>query len=213
MGEYVTYNGDCAKIGTCEELYYIRFDGLLALVTSGAVTRAVGNLEPADYLKPENGFRFRFPFPDEDATMQPFYNGPAYNRGLLVDWPADVHVPEGCSHGQITVTAKAEGDANPNPWAMAYLRLPCPQDATAEANPWPAEYRTRARRLQITQQRPYERALWTVVLRLPLATAARRRRSPSRRSRGQRGRRAIHVSRLLAHHGRPHPRRLQLRRH
>lgn len=50
MGEHATYNGEEIKIGTCEEMYYLRHDQ----------RHLISDYEfgPLD--------RFRFPFPDED---------------------------------------------------------------------------------------------------------------------------------------------------
>jgi len=63
MGEYIKLaNGEDIKIGTCENLYYVTYQQLKNYITRGA-KKLEGNLEPRDYLKEENGFRYRFPFP------------------------------------------------------------------------------------------------------------------------------------------------------
>lgn len=64
MGEYINYRGDDIKIGTCECLYYVSYDKFLAYDRE-----IYGNDKLGDtpiYLKLEQGFMFRFPFPDED---------------------------------------------------------------------------------------------------------------------------------------------------
>lgn len=82
MGEYVSGY----KVGTCEDLYYVRLTGLVAM-------RASGKDQAAPYLNPRNGFRYRFPFPDEDVLVRKsgrFDMGDAFdfNRGLTVPAPA-----------------------------------------------------------------------------------------------------------------------------
>lgn len=73
MGEYITTVQDGQlKIGTCEDLYYVTYQSLIAYVDEGA-KKAPGNLEPREYLKAEHGFRYRFPFPDE-SEQDRFHN-------------------------------------------------------------------------------------------------------------------------------------------
>ncbi len=52
MGEYATYKEQEIKIGTCEDLYYLRFDQRDRI---------------RDYDFTPDVFRYRFPFPDEDG--------------------------------------------------------------------------------------------------------------------------------------------------
>jgi len=70
MGEYATYNGVSIKIGTCESMYYLRYED------RGKVNPQRGSLNPAT----TDGLFWRLPFPDEDN------NGPGnydeYDRGL-----------------------------------------------------------------------------------------------------------------------------------
>lgn len=57
MGEYAKFNGEEIKIGTCEDMYYLRHD------QRGKVQALRGNVDPiGDRL----ALRFRFPWPDED---------------------------------------------------------------------------------------------------------------------------------------------------
>jgi hypothetical protein len=61
MGEYARYNGSDIKIGTCEDMYYLRAD------QAHLVTAPVdGMLDPIKYAAQ---IRFRFPFPEEDAGV------------------------------------------------------------------------------------------------------------------------------------------------
>lgn len=58
MGEYATFEGKKVKIGTCENLYYLRFD------QRRKVQALPGNVDPVG--RDAYDLRFRFPFPDED---------------------------------------------------------------------------------------------------------------------------------------------------
>lgn len=66
MGEYVKYKNDKIKIGTCENLYYATYDKYLDALKKGELSLVDGNDYPVNYAKPNSGYRFRFPFPDED---------------------------------------------------------------------------------------------------------------------------------------------------
>ncbi len=64
MGEYIVYNGREIKIGTCESLYYVTFEKLFKMYQQEGKTTDPENLPI--YLQTQQGFLFRFPFPDED---------------------------------------------------------------------------------------------------------------------------------------------------
>lgn len=57
MGEYASYRGERIKIGTCENLYYLRADQVQQLDNPSVVLSAL------------EAFRFRFPFPGEDRIL------------------------------------------------------------------------------------------------------------------------------------------------
>lgn len=78
MGEYIWVCGepDARKLGTCEDLFYARFDDLWHWAQPGRALAVPGNLEPADYLREAGGWRYRFPFADEDLP-----GGGAWGRG------------------------------------------------------------------------------------------------------------------------------------
>lgn len=61
MGEYANYQGNHVKIGTCEDMLYLRAD------QAYKVTAERGSVDP---VRDFDGIRFRFPFPDED-TIRP----------------------------------------------------------------------------------------------------------------------------------------------
>ena len=105
MGEYgyVRGTGERVKLGTCEELYGLRFDQ----------REGVYGYEPwsAELLAV---VRFRFPWPDEDGASPGMTE--QWNRGLTLwgfDQPADV------DHGSVQWSAR-------NGYLMS---LPCPEGA------------------------------------------------------------------------------------
>lgn len=60
MGEYARYGRDDIKIGTCENMYYLRAD------QAHKVTPILpGNVDP---VRQAEHLRFRFPFPSEDEV-------------------------------------------------------------------------------------------------------------------------------------------------
>jgi hypothetical protein len=73
MGEYAIRKSDGVeiKIGTCEDMYYIRFED------RDKVSALRGNV---DIANDPDGSRFRLPFPDEDDVLPGEYH--EYNRGL-----------------------------------------------------------------------------------------------------------------------------------
>lgn len=66
MSEIVSYKGKPFTIGTCENLYYVSYQKFVSALSSGFLGYLIGNLRPEEYALPDSGFRFRFPFPDED---------------------------------------------------------------------------------------------------------------------------------------------------
>ena len=68
MSEYV---GEF-KVGTCENLYYVRYTDLLTMQNLG--------IECSEYLDEKHGFRYRFPFPDEDSLN--YQNDEYYDNGF-----------------------------------------------------------------------------------------------------------------------------------
>jgi hypothetical protein len=152
MGEYIQLSGERypRKVGTCENLYYVRHAQLAEWVAQGIAIRHPGNLEPAAYLDPANGFRFRFPFPDEDSTCH-LVPGDTFdfNRGYGVS-----HAPwfllDGAEHRNV----HAQIESRPGMWAKKRLTLPCPQRSDGYAAT--VEF-------EIVQQKPVDDALWLVV--------------------------------------------------
>lgn len=168
MGEYIRLDeAGHYKLGTCESLYYARFEDLRGWIRDGRAARSSGNLPPAEYAG--GAFRFRFPFPDEDgdeAERIAAY-GREYDRGLVVPVPAgfdwsDQHMDLTRWVGIGPAGAWAPGAAV-SPWDHVGLNvfLPCPWGADAgKLNCSPIPERSV---VKLCQQRPIDGQLWAVV--------------------------------------------------
>lgn len=146
MGEYIKFQGEHVKIGTCEDLYYVTYDQLLDMVQNGA-EQAPHNLPPADYLS--NGFRYRFPFPNDD--------GEDFDKGVVVTAPPEML--RGVEHTRICRSLTPRGDGyNINAF------VDCPMSPDAD----PAQFSVgpHTRIVEIVQQKAVDGCLW-VVLRCP----------------------------------------------
>jgi len=84
MGEYIKYNGSEIKIGTCESLYYTGYQKYEKALKEGHLSALTGNDPPEEYAKPDSGYRFRFPFPDEDKLPFGDIGNFHYHRGVPV---------------------------------------------------------------------------------------------------------------------------------
>jgi len=100
MGEHTQYQGDTIKIGTCENMYYLRAD--------------------QRHLVPEYDFaldveRFRFPFPDEDDIEPGAFED--HGRGVKIPGYALPETLSGDEHGIVQFIASAGYN----------VCLPCPE--------------------------------------------------------------------------------------
>ncbi len=110
MGEYATHNGQNIKIGTCEDMYYLRYD------QRQLVTPERGNVDP---VKDAEALRFRFPWPDEDANEPGQFEN--YHRSLTIHGASPSASVE---HYSIQFSAQA-----------GYLvSLPCPEAGAVTIN-------------------------------------------------------------------------------
>lgn len=105
MGEYVKIKGQQVKLGTCENLYYTRFNQLKEAVST--MEFCEGNDQPTEYLKESNGFRYRFPFPEEDNLGIGEYKD--HEKGLL--FLADETFSFDVSHSKKCVSTCVQGGA------------------------------------------------------------------------------------------------------
>src|SRR5262245_40198197 len=110
MGEYASFNGDRIKIGTCEDMYYLRYDQRFMVLPIS------GNVDPRSKSEQEQ-IRFRFPWPDEDKFL-PGGNYPDFDPFRRVAIPG-ISAPAALDHGSIQFRSTD---------AAGYLvSLPCPE--------------------------------------------------------------------------------------
>ena len=143
MGEYIKFQGEHVKIGTCEDLYYVTYDQLLDMVQNGA-EQAPHNLPPADYLS--NGFRYRFPFPNDD--------GEDFDKGVVVTAP-----PEMLSHVQHTRICCPLTPNGGGYGINAFVECPM----STEADPAQFSVGPHTRIVEIVQQKVVDGCLWAVL--------------------------------------------------
>ncbi|GAG18691.1 unnamed protein product [marine sediment metagenome] len=131
MGEYAIYNGERTKIGTCEDMYYLRWD-------QRHIVEAVSNsVNP----KSTPGLRFRFPFPDEDNIEPGAFK--EFNRGLSlygIEPPADI------DHRTIQFASTTSRGM--------LVCLPCPKGKDDAAMPYRIGFNGFAGPVQIRQLKP-----------------------------------------------------------
>jgi len=108
MGEYAKYKGESVKIGTCEDMYYLRFG------QRGLVQHEAGNVDVSE-LETVKQLRFRFPFPQEDDIGPGGFRDHSYGARV----PSSFVMPEGVDHGQVQFSA-------PNGYLLS---VPCPESA------------------------------------------------------------------------------------
>lgn len=109
MGEYAKYNGQEIKIGTCENMYYLRAD------QAEQVHPLPGNVDP---IRDRHEIRFRFPWPDEDRVAP----------GTFANYERAVHIPG------VELPAELEHESVQFTAPQGYLTsLPCPESVQAES--------------------------------------------------------------------------------
>lgn len=147
MGEYIKIGEESVKIGTCENMYYATFE---QLKTAGA----------REYLNPKHGFRYRFPFPDEDGTKIGHYED--YNRGVLISVPKSTEVA--ICHGNTfyRTDQQKSGTGSNMPPAVGF-RLPCIQSADFPVIKFDWDKTSEKVIFEIVQQKQVDGQLWTIV--------------------------------------------------
>lgn len=88
MGEYIKYQGSHVKLGTCESLYYSTYQQFISALKDGQLFHLANNDYPANYARPDSGYRFRFPFPDEKGIPIGRYSD--FDRGVEVVMEANL---------------------------------------------------------------------------------------------------------------------------
>jgi hypothetical protein len=158
MGEYVKLDGETVKLGTCEDLTDFTFDQFTSLLTKGRLQQEPGNEKPIEYIK--GGYRFRFPFPNEDGDSLGSARRADLDRGLLLSVPKSLDL--GFSeHKEICHPVKIKGGGGLN------VFLPCPASkdwagAKVRTSVGPHSFTTHDD-ICIVQQRPLDGQLWAVV--------------------------------------------------
>ena len=108
MGEYAKYRGREVKIGTCEDMYYLRAD------QARDVQPISNSLNP---WRERYVLRFRFPFPDEDGTEPGAFE--PYERGYTIPQGYVFEHSDPTDHHSIQLVSN---------YPSGYLvSLPCPQ--------------------------------------------------------------------------------------
>lgn len=110
MGEYASYSGRSIKIGTCEDMYYLRFDQV------HLVKPEANSCDPVQYAKE---LRFRFPFPDEDNIEPGQFDN--HDRSVAVHGAT---APADLEHSIVQFVASY-------PSRGYNVCLPCPESAEA----------------------------------------------------------------------------------
>lgn len=139
MGEYASYGGQRVKIGTCENMYYLRADQRHRV---GALS---GNVNP---IKDKGEIRFRFPFPDEDNIEPGAFE--RYDRTLGLH---GVLPPDEVKHGRPQFVTNGYN-----------VCLPCPESAEGKASGLQFHRNGHPGTVLISQQR-YVNGLWVLIAR------------------------------------------------
>jgi hypothetical protein len=165
MGEYLKVNGREIKLGTCESLYYVRLEDLQKIRATSIDEQVPGNDSIDGYLNPSNGYRYRFPFPEEDGIRAGEYE--SYDKGKTVvinsqDAPKLYGYLRGkeWEHNTICHSVGVEGGGyNVN------IIMPCPlshdfprNEPSVKLSCGGASYV-----VEIIQQKQWEGKIWTVI--------------------------------------------------
>lgn len=116
MGEYAKYKGQSIKIGTCEQMYYLRADQV------HLITPERNSVNPLDAGVASN-IRFRFPFPQEDGIDPGAFED--HDKALFC---SGVSAPEDIDHGFLQFSRNY-----PNAGGIL-LSTPCPLSAAGKAS-------------------------------------------------------------------------------
>jgi hypothetical protein len=137
------------KLGTCEDLMYARLDQLRG-ATFGE--KVAGNLPGLEYLNPKLGWRYRFPFPDEDGIAIGCFTD--YSRGVMVSVPQSV--VDSFEHDEVCAWYGPR-DVGFN------VFLPCPQGDKFAKLGLKTSRRDSVLWIEIVMQKQIEGEDWTLV--------------------------------------------------
>jgi len=149
MGEYVKYHSEQIKIGTCEDLYYARYQDFVDNLPHFSYMD--GNLQPSKYLKEEHGWRYRFPFPKEDGLGIGRYKD--YDAGfhfcVPLEWSFQIEHQDVCA----SIKCK-DGGYNVN----NYIKCPNSKEWVKTCS-----NRYNDAPFEVIRQKQVEGNLWTVI--------------------------------------------------
>lgn len=160
MGEYVEWHGQPWKIGTCESLYYVRYQDYRRMFEDNELAYHVGNAQPGSYLEGAYRFRFPFPFPDEDGQAGGIHGWQDFDRGWIVYAPLTWMRGLVAHNDTLANVVGIFGAKLPANVPQPRIRLRCPQ--SGEEVPGLGFKDNGYLYIEIVQQRPYDGALWTV---------------------------------------------------
>jgi hypothetical protein len=137
MGEYAIRKSDKAeiKIGTCEQMYYLRADQV------GLILPLSGSVNPAR-IRDAESIRFRFPFPQEDNIKPGDFDNFDYGLGLY-----GVEPPEDIDHHSLQFTRNYPQSGG------VLLSIPCPRSKEGKEKPMGVSYNGYAGPVHIHSQR------------------------------------------------------------
>ena len=142
MGEYTKINGEQVKLGTCENLYYMRFEQLKQLDAEAR----------AEYGDESQGYRYRFPFPEEDTRQLGNYED--HNKMRIYNVTSKPELCADMDHNTICSSHSAPGGGyNIN------IINDCPMSKEFKGKSSPRDWRI----IGICQQKQVNGELWTVV--------------------------------------------------
>lgn len=137
MGEFAIYNGEEIKIGTCEDMLYLRPDQI-HLVRSSA-------------LSDLTSIRFRFPFPQEDKVEPGAFSNPFYGFPVQAEVPAEAD----SIHDKIQLKDTSNRGI--------LVMLPCPYSVEGKASGIKYGYNGYQGPSKIVQQRAWA-GVWATVM-------------------------------------------------
>ena len=146
VGEMAEYKGERIKIGTCEQMYYLRADQV------HLVNPLPGSVNPRLRKQAEH-LRFRFPFPQEDTREPGTFEDYDYGLGVSgLEPPEDDEIH---TFLQLSRNYPISGGI--------LLSIPCPESAKGKANPLGVHYNGYSGKVQIHSQRLVEGRLCLVA--------------------------------------------------
>jgi hypothetical protein len=101
MGEYATYCGHEIKIGTCESMYYLRYEDRFK------VQPVPNSINPHR----EYNLHWRLPFPDEDNMGPGYYDN--HNRGVPFKGDIECNGCKGTEYNLVRVKNLKDGTFRP----------------------------------------------------------------------------------------------------